>query len=776
MLRRFLLLTAPCTCLVTLLACSSDQTASRPSSGFITDASVDGDASQPPIDAPYEWGGEWTAPPDAACKTGEACGDGGICAGGECCALEHACGDACCPSGQVCSFQKCVTPGAECHDATDCAASEYCEYSLSEASDAGAPDAGENEAGACVGGTNLATGKCLPRPPSCAQGESGVTDGGAVTCLQPCEYKPAATDFQAVEAFAWGGMNTPPYDSDIMMTPIVIQLDDDDCDGKVTANDIPEIVFTTFSGGAYTAVGTVRAISIVDGAVVEKWAVPGVLMAMGELAAGNIDGVAGNEVVGCGGGGVTALKADGSVLWQTAETLSCRMPGLADLDGDGNVEVVVEGGVIDGKTGTILFTLSPAHQQVVSDLDNDGQLDIVTSSRAYRANGTLFVDTGKPGSWPAIGDFDKDGVPEVIAVDYGTHSIWVWHYDAAEPGGYKLVRDAIDINGALDPALCPPGSAGNTKGGGPPTVADFNGDGYPDVALAGGVGYAVLDGKKLMDSSVPGPSTFLWVKQTHDCSSAATGSSIFDFNGDGRAEVVYSDEYYLRIYQGDTGDVLFETCNTTGTLIEYPVVADVDNDGQANIIVVSNAYAYSCNGTKQSGLRVFSSATNSWVRTRRVWNQHAYHVTNVEEDGTIPVHELANWKQPGLNNFRQNKQPGSEFAAPDAVVELYVPCGAKQLVATVRNLGEAALPAGLTVSFLEGTAPGGVPLGQGMTTRALYSAQSEQVVLTLAAPSGQLASGQASAYATIAVPAAVHECRPDNNASVPASAICGGPK
>ena len=43
----------------------------------------------------------------------------------------------------------------------------------------------------------------------------------------------------------------------------------------------------------------------------------------------------------------------------------------------------------------------------------------------------------------------------------------------------------------------------------------------------------------------------------------------------------------------------------SGTLVEYPVVADVDNDGSAEP---------AC----------------------RVWNQHAYLITNVREDGTIP--------------------------------------------------------------------------------------------------------------------------------------------
>ncbi len=208
------------------------------------------------------------------------------------------------------------------------------------------------------------------------------------------------------------------------------------------------------------------------------------------------------------------------------------------------------------------------------------------------------------------------------------HHLLIWRYDPMAPKGAVVVRAPIDINGALSPALCPMGSAGNTVGGGPPTIADFNGDGTPDVAVAGGVGYAVFDGKKLMDPNVAGPDTFLWIKQTKDCSSAATGSSVFDFDGDGSAEVLYGDEQRLRIYKGSDGAVLWDTCNTSGTLREFPLVADVDNDGHADIVAVSNSYSsINCDGTKQRGIRVFGDSEGNWVRTRRVWNQHAYSVT-----------------------------------------------------------------------------------------------------------------------------------------------------
>ena len=179
---------------------------------------------------------------------------------------------------------------------------------------------------------------------------------------------------------------------------------------------------------------------------------------------------------------------------------------------------------------------------------------------------------------------------------------------------------------------------------------------------------------------------------------------------------MYSDQQRLRVYEGPTGNVLWERCNTTATLIENPVVADVDNDGHADIVAVSNAYGQAnaslqCDdgmSIAQSGVRIFGDTSGKWVRTRRVWNEHAYHITNVEEDGTIPAKELPNYLQPGLNNFRQNKQPGSEFAAPDAVVSVAPVCGGPYaLVAVVRNVGEASLPAGVVVGFYKGNHPGG---------------------------------------------------------------------
>jgi len=782
MLRRFCLATGA-TFLVlasgVLHGCGDD-----PSSG--SDAGFNTDSELPDREAPAE----------SCSASGKACGDGGVCAGNVCCAASLACGDVCCPSGNVCSYGQCAVPGAECHDSIDCASNEFCDYELGTTVDGGA--AGGDAA--CVRG-NDRTGRCLPRPPECAP-DAGPSPGGPITCLDRCEYRPPAPTFVPKLKFAWGGQTTPPFATDVMMAPIVLELDDDDCDGKVTARDIPEIVFSTFENATgYKANGKLHAISIVNGAFVEKWTVPTtsnapVVNPTKHIAGGNFDGKPGNEIVACGvDGKVHAFSGtDGSLLW-SSPVMWCFMPAIADLDADGKPEVIVEGGVLNGADGTLKHVLSPELNGpfVVSDIDSDGKLDVVTSSRAYDENGALFVDTGVAeagdspdtsdwkGPWAGVADFDGDGKPEVVAVDNRNHEVLVWRYDAAKPDKFTIVRSAVDMNALFGENTCPDDTWGHTHGGGAPTIADFNRDGVPDVGLAGGIGYVVFDGKKLLDGAVAGTDTILWSKPTTDCSSASTGSAVFDFDGDGKAEVVYSDEVRMRIYDGTTGAELASFCNTTATLTELPVVADVDNDGQADIIVVSNAFRKTCEETPpdggapvttaQAGVRVFGPTNGAWVRTRRVWNEHSYHVTNVQEDGTIPANEPANWKQHGLDNFRQNKQTGSEFAAPNVVASLAPLCSAPGVVVRVRNIGEAPVPAGVVAGVYAGAPGTGTKLGTVTTTRALYPAEVEP--LDFAFADGPL---PASVYAIVDDGAPPHptwtECRTDDNTAEAISPAC----
>lgn len=703
--------------------------------------------------------------------------DGGVCTGGVCCDANAACGDVCCGDAQVCSFGSCVDIGDECIDKSDCP-DGYCEYALGE-------PGGVDDAPGCMGGASLQTGRCLPNPPDCPEG--APIDLDDLDCLPACEVHPPSS-FSPELKFAWDGAN-------VMMTPIVIQLDDDNCDGIVDERDIPELVVSTFVNNQYGTAGTIRALTIQNGALVETWAVTpgGDPIGPGHaLAGGNIDGIPGNEIVACTvGNRVRAFRADGTELWQSAGVSTCDQPGVADLDHDGVPEIIVERAVLDGATGAVELTVPGSgtgwwtEKMVAADITGDGELDLVKPTRAWDKSGNPLVTGAPAGHFHAVADLDLDGVAEVVSIrNTGTsnlHHLSVWRYDPLATNGFTTIRTSIDINGGIPISHCPVEFHGYYSGGGPPVVADFNGDGVPDVGVAGGVGYAVFDGSKLMDDTVPNGDTFLWVRETQDCSSAFTGSSVFDFDGDGSAEVVYADEEMLRIYRGIDGEILYETCNTSGTLHEYPVIADVDNDAHADIVAVSNDYSYiECpvDGSKTRGVRIFGDDEGRWVRTRRVWNQHAYHVTNVEEDGSIPLFETPNWTVPGLNNFRQNVQPEGEFSAPDLVPRVFAECEPDRyaLVGRVRNIGRAAVPEGVQVDFWAGDPDqGGTKLGTSMTTKVLYPAEAEDVVLELDAAPEELANGTKDAWVVVDDTGIVHawqECDAGNNrASGPAT--CG---
>ena len=114
--------------------------------------------------------------------------------------------------------------------------------------------------------------------------------------------------------------------------------------------------------------------------------------------------------------------------------------------------------------------------------------------------------------------------------------------------------------------------------------------------------------------------------------SGFTGLTMFDFNQDGKQELVYRDETDLRILEGSTGSTLASYPLKSNTGSEYPVIADVDNDGEAEILIQGHQ------STNGDDVRVycFESAGAPWAPARPVWNQYGYHVTNVNDDLTIP--------------------------------------------------------------------------------------------------------------------------------------------
>ena len=75
-------------------------------------------------------------------------------------------------------------------------------------------------------------------------------------------------------------------------------------------------------------------------------------------------------------------------------------------------------------------------------------------------------------------------------------------------------------------------------------------------------------------------------------------------------------------------------------------------DNNAELLIIANV---SGGFGPQHGIYVYGDPTNQWVLTRKIWNEHTYHITNVNPDGSIPIEEENNWQVPGLNNFRLNE-------------------------------------------------------------------------------------------------------------------------
>jgi len=128
------------------------------------------------------------------------------------------------------------------------------------------------------------------------------------------------------------------------------------------------------------------------------------------------------------------------------------------------------------------------------------------------------------------------------------------------------------------------------------------------------------------------------------------------------------------VFSGPDGAVKLESQDhTNNTWLEYPVIADVDGDGHAEVVVPNTAYGGAV-PRQYSGITVIGDANNSWRSGRKIWNQHAYFITNINDDGSIPRTAAQNWST--YNNFRSGDigAGGVGYVAPDLIPEIQYVC------------------------------------------------------------------------------------------------------
>ena len=580
----------------------------------------------------------------------------------------------CCVAGQICYGFSCTTPGPECVRQADCPAGQVCERDL----------------GICID-------------------EVVVGD---------CEYHPPQGQFNPQVDCRW----TPPPDhvntgrNDVVMAPAVANLTDDTGDGKTDTFDIPDIVFISYnleSDGCCNQHGTLRIVSgacNLDGGMNTHASINDPPLdnsggvALGDLDADGVPEIVAMMCVTVGQPqGTVAFKratADGSqwtVYWRNdtypmnmVHTDGATQPSLVDLTGDGKPEVLVGNVALNPTDGSLFWDgldsvgatagignnafLGPV--STAADINLDGKPEVLAGNTCYSWDGQElwtypYTTNNSPcgGDLPcdgftATGNFDSDEYGEVVIVRRG--EIFVINHD-----GTLLNKVAI-----------PKDDCANNESG-PPTVADFDNDGRPEIGTAAADYYTIID-LDCFGNPLPAGCAregVLWFVPNQDCSSRVTASSVFDFDGDGQAEAVYADEVSFRIFDGATGTELYvDDTHSSHTRLEMVVIADVDNDGNAEVVIAENQWhdrgnpgvevviAENASRSGTPGVEVWGDVLDNWVFTRRIWNQHSYHVTNVEEDGSVPSYEEPNWGQDHLNNFRQNVQGEGLFWAPDLVV------------------------------------------------------------------------------------------------------------
>jgi len=417
---------------------------------------------------------------------------------------------------------------------------------------------------------------------------------------------------------------------------------------------------------------------------------------------------------------------------------------LIDLDGDGYTEIVIGNRVYAAESGKLLCSAG-TNQGIIRGWNARADL-VQTSAGDLLGNGKKQVAVGNAIYSVTINNRNAGGGTMTLARTF-TPKLWNGTTIPTTDGATQLVD--MDLDGHLDVVV----STNNTTTGticyfyvyspfkdqiiasiqmpqpvykrSMPFISNIAGDEHPEIVFIHGAEFnegaagLFITALKYNPNSATGQLEILW-QIPHDDASGATGITAFDFNQDGLSELVYRDITNLRIINGSgkshiTGNDtiafynLFVYTSTSSTAREYPVVADIDGDGEAEIIIGGRSSGYANTGP----LQIFKSNGSLWAPARKVWNQYAYQTASVNEDLTIPRYQINPATQ-----FPNGKKPFNSFLQQqtwlNTIGDLYWPqanivfastpqatstCDSAVVTGCITNIGDAALQAPIYVTF-----------------------------------------------------------------------------
>ena len=262
---------------------------------------------------------------------------------------------------------------------------------------------------------------------------------------------------------------------------------------------------------------------------------------------------------------------------------------VADVNGDGQPDLITNASVALGNgdgtfQATIPFSASPP--QAVADLNGDGRPDLISSDGVALGNGdgTFRAPIPLSVNGPVtVADVNGDGIPDLLIPNTGA-SI------------FDYVNSVSVLLGKGDGTFQTPRTVIVPFGRQSLAVADFNGDGLPDLVVTSSVPVLgpfgqILDNPTSI-SVLPGngDGTFQ-APQLVFANHGLTSVIVTDVNGDSRPDLVFDDTQNnsvdLLLNKGD-GTFASPRIYPIGVKSPFPVTvarADVNNDGHLDILI-----------------------------------------------------------------------------------------------------------------------------------------------------------------------------------------------